>query len=100
VPFAAIQDRVGAISRDVARVISFGVGRSNAERAEHALFDDADAWRESDMTAYRQKAEAQLGTVGAGNHYVDLFCDEAGCSSGSACISAVVVSDTPAPPAI
>jgi tRNA-splicing ligase RtcB len=78
VPFEAIQDRVNAISHDVARIVSFGVGRSNAERVDHPLFDDADAWRESDMNAYRQKAEAQLGTVGAGNHYVDLMCDEAG----------------------
>ena len=28
--------------------------------------------------AYRQKAVAQLGTVGSGNHYVDLMRDEAG----------------------
>src|SRR6202522_1532467 len=41
-PFTAIEDRVGAILDDVRRVISFGVGRANAERAEHALFDDAD----------------------------------------------------------
>jgi tRNA-splicing ligase RtcB len=30
------------------------------------------------MAVYRQKAVAQLGTVGSGNHYVDLMCDEAG----------------------
>ena len=30
-------------------MISFGVGRANAERVEHELFDDGDAWRESDM---------------------------------------------------
>jgi tRNA-splicing ligase RtcB len=77
-PFRAIEDRVGTIIKDVARTISFGIGRSNEERVEHALFDDADAWRESDMGAYRQKAEAQLGTVGSGNHYVDLMRDEAG----------------------
>jgi tRNA-splicing ligase RtcB len=77
-PFSAIEDRVGSIIRDVSRIISFGVGRSNAERAEHGLFDDADAWRESDMEAYRQKAASQLGTVGSGNHYVDLMRDEAG----------------------
>ena len=59
-------------------MISFGVGRNNDERVEHALFDDADAWRDSDMDAYRQKAVAQLGTVGSGNHYVDLMRDEAG----------------------
>jgi tRNA-splicing ligase RtcB len=77
-PFAAIEDRVGAIIKDVSRVISFGVGRSNEERVEHQLFDDGEAWKESDMEAYRQKAVAQLGTVGSGNHYVDLMRDEAG----------------------
>jgi tRNA-splicing ligase RtcB (3'-phosphate/5'-hydroxy nucleic acid ligase) len=77
-PFNAIEDKVGDIIRDVSRVISFGIGRSNNERAEHALFDDADAWRESDMAAYRGKAAAQLGTVGSGNHYVDLMRDEDG----------------------
>jgi tRNA-splicing ligase RtcB len=77
-PFAAIEDRVGPILADVRRVVSFGVGRSNAERAEHELFDDADAWREADMQVYRQKAAAQLGTVGSGNHYVDLMRDEDG----------------------
>jgi tRNA-splicing ligase RtcB len=77
-PYAAIKDRAGAILDDVRRVISFGVGRANTERAEHELFDDADAWRESDMHAYRQKAVAQLGTVGSGNHYVDLMHDQEG----------------------
>jgi tRNA-splicing ligase RtcB len=77
-PFATIKDRVGAIIKDVSSVISFGIGRSNEERVEHELFDDAEAWRTSDMEAYRQKAVAQLGTVGSGNHYVDLMRDESG----------------------
>jgi len=77
-PYAAIKDRVGEIIRDVAKVISFGVGRKNEERVEHALFDDADAWRASDMEAYRPKAVGQLGTVGSGNHYVDLLYDAEG----------------------
>jgi tRNA-splicing ligase RtcB len=77
-PFSAIEDRVGEIIRDVQKVISFGVGRTNDERVEHELFDDSDAWRESDMGGYRQKAVTQLGTVGSGNHYVDLMRDEAG----------------------
>ena len=77
-PYEAIADKVGALIKDVARVISFGIGRSNEERVEHALFDDGEAWKESDMEAYRQKAVAQLGTVGSGNHYVDLMRDEAG----------------------
>lgn len=76
--FDQIEDRVGAIMFDISRTISFGVGRSNAERVEHALFDDEEAWKASDMEAYRQKAGAQLGTVGSGNHYVDLMKDEDG----------------------
>ena len=76
--FDAIEGRIGTIIRDVFKVISFGIGRVNDERVEHELFDDGDAWRESDMAAYRQKAVNQLGTVGSGNHYVDLMRDESG----------------------
>jgi tRNA-splicing ligase RtcB len=77
-PFAAIHDNIGNIIKDVHKVISFGVGRTNDERVEHELFDDADAWREADREDYRAKAVTQLGTVGSGNHYVDLMRDEAG----------------------
>jgi tRNA-splicing ligase RtcB (3'-phosphate/5'-hydroxy nucleic acid ligase) len=76
--FGDVENRIGAIIKDIHKVISFGVGRVNDERVEHELFDDQDAWRESDMGTYRQKAVAQLGTVGSGNHYVDLMRDEAG----------------------
>jgi tRNA-splicing ligase RtcB len=76
--FEDLQARAGTILDDVRRVISFGVGRNNAERPEHELFDDGDAWRESDMGEYRKKAMAQLGTVGSGNHYVDLMHDQDG----------------------
>src|SRR5450432_1896415 len=46
VPFDTLAGRERAIINDVARVISFGIGRSNAERVDADLFDDADAWRE------------------------------------------------------
>src|SRR5262245_21984920 len=77
-PFNAVEDRVGKIIKDVSRTISFGVGRTNEEQVDHELFDDAEAWAASDMESYRQKAAAQLGTVGSGNHYVDLLRDEDG----------------------
>ena len=77
-PYEAIAGTAPLILKDVQRVISFGLGRANSEHVEHALFDDGDAWREADMGAYRRKAAAQLGTVGSGNHYVDLMRDEAG----------------------
>src|ERR1700756_6038892 len=47
-PYSAIAEMVPLILRDIQKTISFGVGRTNAERAEHGLFDDGDAWRESD----------------------------------------------------
>lgn len=74
--FSDVESRSQEIAKDIARIISFGVGRTNEERVEHDLFDDGDAWRESDMGEYRQKAVSQLGTVGSGNHYVDLMRDE------------------------
>ena len=77
-PYEAIKDRAATILADIRRVVSFGVGRTNDERVEHALFDDDEAWREAGMGNYRQKARAQLGTVGSGNHYVDLMRDDAG----------------------
>ena len=71
-----IKARVPTIARDISRKISFGLGRRNDERVEHALFDDADAWKAADVTGLKEMAAAQLGTVGSGNHYVDLFRDE------------------------
>ena len=58
--------------------ISFGIGRKNAERVEHAVIDEIAA---SPITGQRQMlplAANQLGTVGSGNHYVDLFRDDRG----------------------
>lgn len=78
VKFSDLASCVLPLTQDIAKVISFGIGRTNDERVEHALFDDAEAWKASDMEAYRQKAVSQLGTVGSGNHYVDLLEDEDG----------------------
>jgi tRNA-splicing ligase RtcB len=56
-------------------IISFGVGRRNNEKVDHALFDDA-AWKLKAIAPLKEMARNQLGTVGSGNHYVDLFTDE------------------------
>jgi tRNA-splicing ligase RtcB len=58
--------------------ISFGVGRRNDEPVDHPVLD---AIRSADVPAQRallDLAVKQLGTVGAGHHYVDLFADEEG----------------------
>ena len=75
--YDAIKDSVGTILADVCKAISFGVGRVNDEKVDHELFE-SDLWVQADRTDYKQKAKAQLGTVGSGNHYVDLMRDEEG----------------------
>src|SRR5947209_781919 len=77
-PKIAIEDRIGPILRDIASNVSFGLGRSNAEKIDHSLFDSA-AWGEVEpLRQLKSMARSQLGTVGSGNHYVDLFEDEEG----------------------
>lgn len=61
---------------EVQRHISFGVGRKNEERVEHQLFEDP-LWLEIGILKHlKDKAIQQLGTVGSGNHYVDIFVDD------------------------
>lgn len=79
-----IQLDLEKLADEIALSISFGVGRSNkADDAptDHPLFED-NAWEavpsKTEREALRQKARAQLGTVGSGNHYVDVFADEQG----------------------
>jgi tRNA-splicing ligase RtcB len=78
VAYDSVKDRAQDILQTIRSSISFGIGQVNESRAEHDLFDDASAWIDSGMEDYRQKARTQLGTVGSGNHYIDLFYDEFG----------------------
>ena len=55
--------------------ISFGMGRKNNEPVDHPVFERI---RNAPFTPQRQfldLAVKQLGTVGSGNHYVDVFAD-------------------------
>jgi tRNA-splicing ligase RtcB len=71
------------LADEIAATVSFGMGRSN--RADDAPTDDPlfgdPAWRavpgsKKEVHALKEKARRQLGTVGGGNHYVDVFADE------------------------
>ncbi|MDD9271524.1 RtcB family protein [Paenibacillus sp. GCM10023248] len=67
---------------EIARKISFGVGRVNNEKVDHELYDDPDwavfkAVGKQEHEKLKALAQSQLGTVGSGNHFVDLF-EEAG----------------------
>jgi tRNA-splicing ligase RtcB (3'-phosphate/5'-hydroxy nucleic acid ligase) len=70
-----IAPSVEKIMDDIVRDISFGIGRTSRTRIDHELFDDP-AWQVEPMRALKKAAADQLGTVGGGNHYVDLFADE------------------------
>jgi tRNA-splicing ligase RtcB len=59
----------------VFKEISFGVGRVNNTPIDHALFESP-AWNIPLIGKLKDKAAAQLGTIGSGNHYVDIFADE------------------------
>lgn len=76
---------LNAVADDIQKSISFGVGRSNLSKdapTDHPLFD-SEAWLRikeraghGEMRKLKDKARDQLGTVGSGNHYVDVFVDE------------------------
>ena len=75
------------LADEIQRSISFGIGRANRDvdaPTDDPLFssDDWSALRETagkhEHDALLAKAREQLGTVGSGNHYVDVFADEAG----------------------
>jgi tRNA-splicing ligase RtcB (3'-phosphate/5'-hydroxy nucleic acid ligase) len=73
-----------SIANEIQSEISFGMGRTC--KADDAPVDDplfADpAWEaipgKHEHAKLKAKARAQLGTVGSGNHYVDVFSDELG----------------------
>ena len=70
-----VRPALETVMNDVVRDISFGVGRSSKTRIDHKLFDD-DAWKLKPLHELKKTAADQLGTVGGGNHYVDIFADE------------------------
>ena len=56
--------------------ISFGIGRNDGRAGDHPVIDEIRDAAFAPQRALRDLAAKQLGTVGAGNHYVDLFADE------------------------
>jgi tRNA-splicing ligase RtcB (3'-phosphate/5'-hydroxy nucleic acid ligase) len=83
-----VRANIARLMDDIWNTISFGLARKNKEPVDHELFDDNndDAWQITQgansaawkLTSLRDMARAQLGTIGSGNHYVDIFEDEQG----------------------
>src|SRR5881275_1176808 len=79
---AQVAPHLRELADGIQEAISFGVGRKNqADDAptDHPLFEDP-AWEavpdRHERDRLRAKARSQLGTVGSGNHYVDVFADD------------------------
>jgi tRNA-splicing ligase RtcB len=71
-----VKNNIYRTMNEIQKHISFGVGRTNNEKVEHSLFDD-NVWNELEILRnLKDKAMLQLGTIGRGNHYVDIFTDE------------------------
>jgi len=69
---------VPTVMREITRRISFGLGVPAQERVDHPVLEEI---RTAEFEAQRKLArlaEEQLGTVGSGNHFVNLFEDEEG----------------------
>ncbi len=77
IPATEVRANIKSIMDDVWRTLDFGVGRKNSSEGptDHPLFD-SDLWRGPLLKPLKQMAQGQLGTIGSGNHYVDLFSDE------------------------
>ena len=70
-------DLAGLMDRIFSEV-SFGMGRRNPEPIDHPVLDEIRTAAFAPQRQLHDLAAKQLGTVGAGNHYVDLFADEEG----------------------
>ena len=69
---------VEPIMREIVRRLSFGMGVPAQERTDHPVLDKI---RHADFGPQRKLAglaASQLGTVGSGNHFVNVFEDEEG----------------------
>ncbi|MDA0999914.1 MAG: RtcB family protein [bacterium] len=72
-----VRPEITRIMDEIYQSLEFGMGRENPEPVGHELFDDP-AWRNvRPIGKLRGLAMSQLGTIGSGNHYVDIFRDEA-----------------------
>lgn len=79
-----IHKDMSSIMDEVYNNISFGIGRMNNSKkidgqhdaCDHDLFDHS-TWNNINMLKdLKDMARKQLGTVGSGNHYVDIFHDD------------------------
>jgi tRNA-splicing ligase RtcB len=67
---------VESVMAEITKRISFGMGVPAREKTDHLVLDEIDRAAFEPQRKLAALARKQLGTVGAGNHYVNLFADE------------------------
>ncbi len=76
-----LRNHLSGLADEIRDTLSFGVGgvnRAPDAPTDHSLFADS-AWEAvpaRHRAALLDRARRQLGSVGSGNHYVDIFADE------------------------
>ena len=81
VPADHVRYNIGKIMDRIFNEISFGMGRTNQEKIDDKYLQRLDptkyhAWHQGYVNGLRDLAVSQLGTVGGGNHFVDILFDE------------------------
>lgn len=71
IPIAKIMD-------EIYHQISFGIGRKNNQPVDHIVIEKISNAEFKPQRNLIKLAKEQLGTVGSGNHFVDLFKDDDG----------------------
>jgi tRNA-splicing ligase RtcB (3'-phosphate/5'-hydroxy nucleic acid ligase) len=69
---------VESVMREITGRVSFGMGVAARERVDHPVLDRIRHAEFAPQRKFAGLAESQLGTVGSGNHYVNLMEDEQG----------------------
>src|SRR5262245_26108696 len=69
---------VEQLMNEITRRISFGMGVPAQERVDHPVLEKIRAAEFGPQRRLAKLAEDQLGTVGSGNHYVNVMEDEDG----------------------
>jgi tRNA-splicing ligase RtcB len=78
IKYSEVKDYLPSIADKIWQTLSFGIGQKNDVKVGHPLFEDT-AWEDEFFLSnpeLKKKAQAQLGTIGSGNHYIDVFKDE------------------------
>jgi len=71
-----IKKDISKIADEIWKNVSFGIGRKHNEPIEHSVFEDSLFKEIPNLKKLKDLAASQLGTVGAGNHFCDVFVEE------------------------